>query len=724
MRETMMASRLSRLLARLSVAVFLLALAAPQLGIPTVQAKDGSGLDKITWSGTIRIESQSHNTWDHDPGTGTENRHKVTEYQVEGLSHDALNQWDSPGGVQTHVSYHEDSASTEVSKPGVTYPENLHHEISEDGSGITSGDVSLWIRGDGELDRGNCRLELGGVGSRTDGGPLTKDIPTSITNRMWGKIGSQNPDPSIDETRNYPGTTSLDGAQFDFPCAKGAHSLSGTQETLHTADIIERVTWDLHQDGDPQTEVELVPPGEYPDWMPQAKDDEKTVGNYIDIGIVAHTKGDPSLKPPKQVKKYTITLENTSREQGVDLNWPGSMAGAKATKDYDFRIDPKNTLVKVIDSDGQQAETTQENLTDFKVRLNSYDWGGYTTLKVVATFSDGSPVTAHIHGGASASLNVPQDDNENHVADGWEKIWELTGAQADADDDDRPVGDGHKGDSIPLYDEYRGFHIGGRHERLSPITKDLFVLDSSSLGGGVYQAASGVTLHLVKSSETDIMPGNAGAQDYVTANGHGEKVYAVLMLNKQIAPGVIGRTTGHTPMVPENVMSVRIDAAMAAQLDGGPGGPALKITIGHELGHASNVRHHGEGQDRKASRVVCPNPKDKDRNLIYDCPDDPGHPGSKLNCIMVAFDGGLYSGDDACPMRYSDTDFYYNPKGECRGWSGDALLTLSPYGEDPLALGSFCASPAGTGVNDPSRNPPKAGDATLGRCAAQIRLKK
>ena len=88
----------------------------------------------------------------------------------------------------------------------------MHFEISEDGSGMTSGDVSLWIRGDGELDRGNCRLELGGVGSRTDGGPLTKDIPTSITNRMWGILGSQNPNPSIDEMRDYPGTTSLDGA--------------------------------------------------------------------------------------------------------------------------------------------------------------------------------------------------------------------------------------------------------------------------------------------------------------------------------------------------------------------------------------------------------------------------------------------------------------------------------------------------------------------------------
>ncbi len=107
-----------------------------------------------------------------------------------------------------------------------------------------------------------------------------------------------------------------------------------------------------------ETEVELVPADGYDQWMPQAGKDEKTVGNYLDVEVVAHKKDDPYTSPPKQVKKYTITLENTSREQGVDLNWPSSMAGAKATKDYDFRIDPKNALVKVIDDDGQQAETT------------------------------------------------------------------------------------------------------------------------------------------------------------------------------------------------------------------------------------------------------------------------------------------------------------------------------------------------------------------------------
>jgi len=660
-----MSSRLSRFLATFIVAVLLFAFAAPQLGTPTVQAKDGTGLDKITWSGTIRVELQGHgtsNSSDAQHGdTWTSNQSVVSVYQVNGLPHDANDQWDSCDVVPVQTRYHTDNAGSHVNR---ATKDNNQYQGSEDGSGNSPGCVSLWVREEGALYHDKCRLEIGGVSDRQDKGQLSKDFPTAVTEHYWGISGGT----PLDFTNNGKSERSLMGAQFDFPCVIGPRSLTGTQDTEHTKDSIERVTWDLQRDGDPQTEVELVPPGEYAQWMPQGDKDEKTVGNYIDIGILAHSKGDPSLKPPKQVKKYTITLENTSREQGVDLNWPSSMAGAKATKDYDFRIDPKNARVKVTDSDGQQAETTQENLTDFKVRLNSYDWGGWTQLKVVAVLSDHSPVTAHVRGAPDRTLAVPKDDNGNHIADVWEENWELTGTQADADDDDRPVGDGHKGDSIPLYDEYRGFHIGGRHERLSPITKDLFVLDSASLGGGVYQAASGVTLHLVKSSETDIMPENAGAQDYVTANGHGEKVYAVLMLNKQIAPGVIGLTTGHTPMVPENIQSVLIDAAMAAQLDGGPGGPELKITIAHELGHATNTRHHGEGHDRKASKVTCPNPNDKDRVLIYTCPDDPGHPGSKLNCMTVAVDGGLYSGDDACPMRYSDAYWYYNPKGEC--WGG------------------------------------------------------
>jgi hypothetical protein len=36
-----------------------------------------------------------------------------------------------------------------------------------------------------------------------------------------------------------------------------------------------------------ETEVELVPPKEYAQWMPQADENEQTIGNFIDVEIVA-----------------------------------------------------------------------------------------------------------------------------------------------------------------------------------------------------------------------------------------------------------------------------------------------------------------------------------------------------------------------------------------------------------------------------------------------------
>ena len=53
--------------------------------------------------------------------------------------------------------------------------------------------------------------------------------------------------------------------------------------------------------------------------------------------------------------------------------------------------------------------------------LNSYDWGGWTQLKVVAELDDHSTVTAHVRGEPQQRLAVPKDDDGNHIADAWEQ---------------------------------------------------------------------------------------------------------------------------------------------------------------------------------------------------------------------------------------------------------------------------------------------------------------
>ena len=67
-----MARRLPLSSANLILAVILVALAAPQLDTPTVQANDGTALDKITWSGTIRIDSQHHNNQSSSSSSSTD----------------------------------------------------------------------------------------------------------------------------------------------------------------------------------------------------------------------------------------------------------------------------------------------------------------------------------------------------------------------------------------------------------------------------------------------------------------------------------------------------------------------------------------------------------------------------------------------------------------------------------------------------------------------------
>ena len=102
-----------------------------------------------------------------------------------------------------------------------------------------------------------------------------------------------------------------------------------------------------------ETEVELIPPKEYDQWLPQAAEDQKTIGNFIDVEIVAHKKDDPDSPPPKQVPKYTITLEKTSQEAGVDLNTPSQYSASRATCNYDMRIDETNPWIALSDSTGQ-----------------------------------------------------------------------------------------------------------------------------------------------------------------------------------------------------------------------------------------------------------------------------------------------------------------------------------------------------------------------------------
>jgi hypothetical protein len=699
-----------------------------------------SGSADEAWQGTISVDFKSHVETDTTDALmaryhvleRTVARHATATsavYSSIRLSAETETEWTGTATVDLHTS------ATDYTLDSRTDPAPAYEEKGYDAatSGATTAQGSVrFFRNTDEKDprKARCHVEVDAQDDWRD----RPELKVSRTGRNWRFFRPPEPSASWDYAINDKVALAPTFVGFDFACDPDGTAYSGQQLMKMNPDgtTTQLVTWSIHRGPLPETEVELIPPGEYGQWLPQAGDDEKTIGNYIEAQIVAHKKDDPNSPPPKQVLKYTVTLQKTSREKGVNLNWP-----LKGKDDYDLKLDATNPLLKITgDADqAQSAETTQQDIDAFIVRVNCYDWGGYTNLAVTAELSDHTTVKAHVRGSGQQSLAIPKDDDGNHIADSWEESFGLHGGDPASDDDSQPAGHEHNGDSIALYDEYRGFRIQGKPERLSPVTKDLFIWDASALGSGLYQASTGVTPRLINEMERTY-GGSAGNIYIVTPNGHYGDVHPIWLHTGSIAKGVVGETQGG--WVPSDIIGVTIDPSEIVASYGAQE-PELQVTIAHELSHATNVRHHGgKPPDYLVGDVVChrgigPCPQGdmaclqkqgSVKNLMCTerSKNDPlGKPGTE--CFEVAGKGGAYSGNDTCIMRYDLTNFYEDPKGVCTAKHNGATVTLSFFGTDPPGVGKLCTSNKGTGVNDTSKPPNKAGDATRGNCASQVCLK-
>jgi hypothetical protein len=168
------------------------------------------------------------------------------------------------------------------------------------------------------------------------------------------------------------------------------------------------------------------------------------------------------------------------------------------------------------------------------------------------------------------------------------------------------------------------------------------------------------------------------------------------------------------PSTPNNIQGVTIDTSLIAAAYGTWGPAEVLVSIGHELGHASNIFHHGDGLEYNVGKVTCRNDDGSVKTLPCKKPE---------GCYEVAGKGGKYSGNDQCIMRYDMTEFFQNPDGNCQSQYNGAPITLSFYGQDPPGF-HLCHDRQGTGVNAPPPHKPcKAGDASVGNCAGQLQIK-
>jgi hypothetical protein len=664
----------------------------------------GSGSGSVTWSGRIRVDktlttkTQCTNC-EFEVNDFASEAHYITEYQLERVPQRADSDWSSADvRVQVRGNYHSRSYGVNH-KPDANTRESLI-ENQLDGSGVTVAGATIFLRRSGEEDDGHCRIEFGPIGQREDNGPLTQSIVLSGSEHMRFVYKDA---PTHDVTKPDSDNVQPDGDRLDVPCGPKARSLRGDRVVDNESGRYVRVSWDLTQDGEAQTEVVLIPAKDYDQWQPQAGESESDLGDFIDVRVVAQERGKPGSKPPQKVAKYKIQLVDVSKEPGVCMNWPQAPSGAPGP---DLKLDKENPYITLLDKDGQSAETKKEGLNEFMVTVNSHDWGAFGKLQVTAELKDGSTVQAHVENKPSEyALALPKDENTNHIADWWEHWFELKNTAPEADDDKTPLGEGHDGDTISLYEEYRGFRVQGKHERLSPEMKDVFIYDRDSLGLGYY-GETGLQTHRVSRQELTRIAGDGNTW---TVNGnHGSHslgtAWALRLVRYAIGEGAVGETEGG-PGVPSKIEEVRIDTVRIAVAAGPYADAELKSTIAHELGHATNIWHHGDGLDYAIAGDVLLRRKDgTTKNFVC----------ASKDCFQAAVQHGAFSGDDRCIMRYDSTDFYEDPGGNCEWTVGRRKVRGRRYGYDPPGT-IYCETRKGSGVNDTTKPPNKAGDTSPDR---------
>jgi hypothetical protein len=444
--------------------------------------------------------------------------------------------------------------------------------------------------------------------------------------------------------------------------------------------------------------------GEYESWVPKAGENEEDPGNILSIQARVYKKDKPDEQSPKKAR-FRFQLVGVSQEKGVCLNWPQpkDLKGG-----YDLKFDPASNPDLEVAKDGLSA-TSKELSYSATAVITSYDWGGWGTVMVTAYPENSGTLSAHREEDKSKyDLSIPKDENNNHIADSWEDANVAGSANADADDDMLPAGDGHQGDGFPTYEEYRGFRAKGVHIQTNPFQKDIFVWDPSNLGLGYFDQ-SGLTVHLVSAYEWDFQSGDTNPRVINFNRGNASMgAQHLLYLKNENMPGLYGLADGTGPGVPKTCKAVKIDVARCRATNE----QELKCTIAHELSHASNAWHHGQTNYDIATWERL-QPDGSWKSFHYTS-------GAKRS---VAAQGGQESGAETCVMRYDGEGLYENPNGPLRWRKPDGTVQRGDvYPPAELAGTLYCDKPDGTGVNAPGgyHGVSKAGNASKGDCKHQI----
>ncbi len=481
------------------------------------------------------------------------------------------------------------------------------------------------------------------------------------------------------------------------------------------AQIQVTVEWTIQPGLVDQTEVVIQKTQEFQDWRPTAASGGAK-GNPLNLIAKLQAKGGGATNA--RAAYFIWELTQCSKEPGYAMNAPLD----SPSRDFDLKLDSGTPALIPQGTNGQKAQTQPGQLTQSSVVIAPYDWGGYGTIKVTAMMPDNSQIVGYLEGDTSQTdVRLPMRTSGSFIADSWKKSKGVVGKSDNADDEASPAGDGHAGDGLTLYEEYRGFIEDGQHIEGDPTKKDFFIVNTagwSHLGGiKLFQQLSGLAVHYrLKQTEMPlshvINPNHDVGPHIVDQHG---VVLVPIAWNAPAARAVGG------PGTPKSIQEVRIQALLPSA--GSAWVNYMASTLAHELFHCVNVYHHGELN----YPTVTWKRNDAAGNVIENGTtpvfvlDETGSDASFLlpvvtsRSVTLGLQDDQHSGDDNCIMRYDDAHGYY-PSG------GPADTRIYVLGGESAGFG-LCTQSQGMGINDPGRYPQsRYGDAASGRgnCKGQI----
>lgn len=383
-----------------------------------------------------------------------------------------------------------------------------------------------------------------------------------------------------------------------------------------------------------------------------------------------------SSQPLPKATKITFKILNSSTVPGTTMNSP-LVDAQNSPRDLQFE-QARNALPERVFVDMDTVHTPPGVHESATAILSAFDWGAYGEVTAEALLEDGSTLTARFRN-SGEPMRIPKRNALSYIADSWKASRGVFDLEDSADDETLTSGgDGHTGDGLTLYEEYRGFTANGTRVDADPLEVDFHVYNGFTSGSSALRGKvdEGITLF---SDITEMKIHSYGSNDFLFPDNNEDNSPSKRIINfnaltegnrhvtnQHLVPiyrsDIIGSVTSNTHFGPSSPVNIsRIE--MAWDLEG----DELRWSVAHELAHSANIPHHG---DHGARRVYWERRVD---GTVYEKPTETSSGGTLIEVrseatglvetvaplgykfvsdqITDSQKGSLFGGDETCLMR-------------------------------------------------------------------------